>query len=203
MERYDPVRLELWRLGELYGRSRAALARYLEQARLTREADARYLRAETLSHVDDMQEAFVWSTRAEGVARDELEYLVEAAPHEFDLPPFPRAVGPARDLRAPDPRKTQALRHAIVVFSLTPRLPESSVTAPLGRRSYRDIAPPRGPAALLDRLDELEETVTRVLESRAVDEPPLRRTYAFFETGHWLFMQHAAGSGRSPGPAPD
>jgi hypothetical protein len=97
----------------------------------------------------------------------------------------------------PDTRKARALGHAIVVFGQTPRLPDLAVTTPVGRRTYRDIRPPAGPAALLDRIAELQTTLTAVLEGRPVPTEPLRRTYAFFETGFWLFSEFVTTTQRA------
>lgn len=192
MEHYDPVRYELWQLGELFGRSRAVLARYADHLRLTRAADERYLREQTLPHVGDMREAFPWSVRAERAMRAELAYLLRAlsAVLPEEPPPPPRGA-----LHLPDARKARALGHAVVVFGQTPRLPDGAVTTPVGRRSYRDIAPPSGPADLFDRIRELQATLDDVLAGRTVRGGALRRTYAFFETGHWLFSDFVAAWG--------
>lgn len=190
MERYDPVRWELWQLGELFGRSRAALARYADHLRLTRAADEAFLRERTIPHVGDMEEAFPWGLRAERAMREEIAYLLRAL--SAVLPDEAPSAPARRALHLPDARKIGALGHAVVVFGQTPRLPDGAVTTPVGRRTYRDIAPPAGPVDLLDRIRELQATLEAVLSNRPVRAGALRRTYAFFDTGHWLFHDFVA-----------
>src|SRR5256885_6390367 len=62
--------------------------------------------------------------------------------------------------------------------ALLPRMPEGAVRFPGGRRSYADIAAPRGPAELAERIDELERELWQTATGRArpSTRPAFRRT---------------------------
>jgi hypothetical protein len=69
-----------------------------------------------------------------------------------------------------------------------PRVPEADVRFPVGRRTYADIAVPRGPAELADRILELERQLWRAATGRAAPplDPAFRRTYGFFDAAERL-----------------
>ena len=82
------------------------------------------------------------------------------------------------------------LRARLVMSSL-PGVPPEATTYP-GPPGYRDIHPPRGPAELKDRLEEIERGLWEV--ATGVPRPHIyhgryRRVYAYFEAGAWLALQ--------------
>jgi hypothetical protein len=87
-----------------------------------------------------------------------------------------------------EPWNLAALAHARLVLAFLPRLPEWDVRFPVGRRSYADIAAPRGPAELADRILELERQLWRAATGRPFPpvDPGFRRTYGFFDTAERL-----------------
>ena len=76
----------------------------------------------------------------------------------------------------------------LLVLAFLPRLPEWDVRFPFGRRTYADIAAPRGPAELADRIFEIERQLWRAATGRAVPplDPGFRRTYGFFDAAERL-----------------
>jgi len=169
---------------------------------------ADYLADTTLPHIEGVEAGFQGSLRSEHAALPELRYLLSQA--------GALRVGPARDdaerraaaaeaavdasaqaifrgasrlpLQRAEPWNLVALAHARLVLALLPRVPEEDVRFPLGRRTYADIAVPRGPAELADRIVELERQVWRAATGQgpAPFEPAFRRTYGFFDTAERL-----------------
>jgi hypothetical protein len=173
---------------------------------------ADYLADRTLPHVESVQAGFVGWLRSETAGIDELRYLLLRVGSL-------RVEGPASDaerlaadaeaaaerllasrtglgaaaIRAAEPWNLAALAHARVVLAMLPRLADDEVRYPSGRRTYADIAAPRGPAELSDRLEELERSLWRTAAGRRPDprDPAFRRSYGFFDTadrlGHRAF----------------
>ena len=71
-------------------------------------------------------------------------------------------------LERAEPWNLAALAHARLVLAFLPRLPEWDVRFPVGRRTYADIAAPRGPAELADRILEIERQLWRAATGRTV-----------------------------------
>ncbi len=134
----------------------------------------------------------------------ELRYLVDRiAEARTDPPADPAEAEAARSetererqrvvelgprLTPIDGRSLAALDHARIVFAFLPSVPESEVRFPGRRPSYADIPSPRGPAELVDRIEELERELWRMATGvpvRPVD-PAVRRTYAFFDAAERL-----------------
>ena len=74
------------------------------------------------------------------------------------------------------------------MFAFLPRLPSSEVRFPSGRPTYADIPTPRGPAELVQRIEELERELWRIASGRPVRpvDPAVRRTYGFFDAAERL-----------------
>ena len=66
-----------------------------------------------------------------------------------------------------------------------PTIPDDDVRYPAGRRTYADIAAPRGPAELSDRIEELERSLWRTAAGRRPDprDPAFRRVVRLFRRG--------------------
>ncbi len=81
-------------------------------------------------------------------------------------------------------------QHALIALGVLPRLPITAITFPHRsfNGSYRDITPPSTPGAVLDRIEELEKTVWRMMSEplNALPGASVRRTYGFFEATTWL-----------------
>jgi len=168
---------------------------------------ADYLADRTLPHVERVQAGFVGWLRSESAGIDELRYLLlRAASLRVDAPrdeperraadaeaAAERALAGARPtarpaLRVPEPWSLAALAHARVVLAMLPRLADDEVRYPAGRRTYADIAAPRGPAELADRLEELERSVWHTATGRRPNpgDPAFRRSYGFFDAADRL-----------------
>ena len=101
--------------------------------------------------------------------RSEAE--VEAREAEAQAEAYALAVLGRPRLEQAEPWNLAALAHARLVLAFLPRLPEWDVRFPVGRRTYADIAAPRGPAELADRIVEIERQLWRAATGRPV--PPL------------------------------
>jgi hypothetical protein len=152
---------------------------------------------ETLPHVEDIEQGFrVW-LRAGAVDLAELRSLVARA---GVLAPESRSAAEERAalvetmneiaaatgspiLPAPA-RALAALQHARLVFALLPHTPAEDVHYPTGRRTYADITPPRRPAELAERIEELERSLWSVATRHTprLSDSSYRRTYGFFDT---------------------
>src|SRR6185312_17530336 len=111
-------------------------------------------------------------TEAEVEARD-----AEAQAESDALALLGRAPKPR--LERAEPWNLAALAHARLVLAFLPRLPGWDVRFPVGRRTYADIAAPRGPAELSDRIEELERSLWQTAAGRRPDpsDPAFRRSY--------------------------
>jgi hypothetical protein len=196
-------------------RTRELLAAAVDDGELP-AGGADYLADRTLPHVEGVQVGFLGWLRADTAGIAELRFLLsrvastrvepaldeperraaaaeEAMERTFAL----RAGRPARSLQTPEPWTLAALAHARVVLAFLPRIPDEEVRYPSGRRTYVDIAAPRGPAELAGRLDELERQLWRTAAGRTPDpgNPEFRRAYGFFDAADRL------GMGAFGGPA--
>lgn len=118
------------------------------------------------------------------------------------------------------PPQVERVRHQLLAFGMAvvalgqlPRLPAKQITFPhsYGRPpTYSDIPVPSTPGEMLWRIEELEQTVWRIMSDDLHElvqrrYGPLRRTYGFFEASAWLSRKDAERFGIKPrrplGPA--
>lgn len=207
---------EFDRLTELFLRTRAVLERAIRLGELPEEATS-FLADQVLPHVEAVEAGFRSRLRASEADLAELRALIRGAaimpPEGQDRASRRAALGevaveawlgrrPAALARAPA-SELAAIDHARLVFALMPRLPASEIHWPLhsawppGRRSYADIDPPRRPAELAERIEELERELWWTAAGRPSPPvaPAARRTFGFFDTAAWL------GSGLFGNPA--
>lgn len=155
------------------------------------------LATQTLPHVEDMETGFrVW-LRANGADLAELRAIVAragvvdpatATPAEQRaalIEAMQALAGPARgpQIQPPPARSLAALELARLVFALLPTTPAHDVHYPMGRRTYADIAAPRRPSELVERIEELESSLWRVATGSVprLSDGRYRRTYGFFD----------------------
>jgi hypothetical protein len=188
---------EFDRLALLFRRTRELLDAASTTGELP-DGGTEVLANETLPHVEDIEQGFrVWlRTGATGLS--ELRTLVARAgvrAHEAHTVAEHRAAlietmhemaaTAARPEIVPASRRAlAALEHARLVFAMLPSTPADQVHYPAGLRTYADIFPPRGPAELAERIEELERNLWAVATRRAarVTDNGYRRTYGFFDT---------------------
>ena len=189
---------EFDRLAVLFRRTRELLDMVTATGDLP-DGATEMLAHETLPHVEDIEQGFRVSLRASTAGLDELRALVARAGmsangpssaaeqraalietmHELAL------LGMAAPEILPAPvRCLAALQHARLVFALLPQTESADVHYPIGRRTYADIAAPRGAAQLAERIEELERSLWAVATHRAPrpTDGSYRRTYGFFDT---------------------
>lgn len=154
------------------------------------------LAAETLPHVEDIEEGFRIRLRASAAELSELRELVRQAglgSSEARDPAEERAalIEAMRDRSRSEPeilpapaRRLAAIENARLVFALLPATPTHEVHYPAGLRSYADISAPRTPAELCERIEEIERSLWAIATGRPprLTDPPYRRTYGFFDT---------------------
>lgn len=194
---------EFDRLLALVRRTREVLDVLIGQGELP-AGGADYLAGATLPHLEHVEAGFRGWLRASEADLAELQYLVlQAAELRIAPPRSPaerRAAAAEAALESAISRRPQAplrradawtllgLAHTRLVLAFMPRLPEDEVRYPAGRRTYADIAVPRGPAELMDRIEELERELWRVASGRRPRplDPGFRRTYGFFDAADRL-----------------
>jgi hypothetical protein len=177
------------------------------------DGGADYLAAATLPHIEDVQDGFRTWLRADMAGPAELRYLIGQVaamrpPGDAgSLSPAEREAARAEtaaEARIDRPRLREAegwhlaaLAHARLVLAFMPRLPDDAVRFPGGRRTYADIAAPRGPAELAGRIEELERELWRTATGRAgrLRDPAFRRTYGFFDAAERLGARGPGGIG--------
>ncbi len=183
-------------LGEVVHETREALGRYLFLRQSPLEARPGAL-TDTLNHLGEVREGFQLSLRVGAVKRSsELHDLVRRflvdwrwlEEEGFSFLP-PDEVQRVRT-------QLLAFAHAYTALAFLPRLPAPHITYP-GRPTYADIPIPRTPGETLERIDELEEVLTRatVRPRSALHPEPLRRTYAYFEASAWLITDYRKRTG--------
>jgi len=168
------------------------------------EGGADYLARATLPHVEAIEAGVRGWLRSDMAGLDELRYLVRRAAESRVGPPANAAEVAAAEAEAALDRARRAqignrlaradafsllaLAHARLVFAFLPRLPETEVRFPAGRPTYADIPSPRGPAELVERIEELERELWRIASGRPVRrvDPAVRRTYGFFDAAERL-----------------
>jgi hypothetical protein len=187
---------EFDRLALLYRRTRELLDEAVSTGDVPSDA-TEVLATETLPHVEDMEAGFQISLRAAGARLDELRMLVARSgmvpPASLD-PAEERAalieaiqrlsgVGGRPELVPVARRRMAALELARLTFAMLPKTPSSDVHYPTGLRTYADIAAPRTPAELADRIEELERSLWHIAAGRPprLSDGSYRRTYGFFD----------------------
>lgn len=184
------------RLALLYRRTRSLLDEVSATGDVPRGTTA-VLATETLPHVEDMEAGFQIWLRATEARVDELRVLVSrsgmVATGSMDKAEQRAALieaiqklsgaGGERDLVPPSRRRLVAIDLARLTFAMLPSTPSSDVHYPHGLRTYADIAPPRTPAELSDRIEELERSLWRIATGNAprLSDGSYRRTYGFFD----------------------
>ena len=188
---------EFDRLALLFRRTRELLDLTASTGALP-EGGSDVLADETLPHVEDIEQGFrVW-LRAGAADLDELRAFVARAGIGAAASPTiaerrAALVEAMHDLAAatsgteivPAPaRALAALENARLVFALLPRTLPEDVHYSHGRPTYADIFPPRGPAELAERIEELERTLWLLATRRTarLSDSRYRRTYGFFDT---------------------
>ena len=165
---------------------------------------ADFLARSTLPHVEAIEAGVRGWLRSEMAGLQELRYLVlRVAEARVGPPGTPAEMAAARAeaelerarltehgtrLTRADAFSLLALAHARLVFAFLPRLPDAEVRFPAGRPTYADISTPRGPAELVERIEELERELWRIASGRPVRpvDPAVRRTYGFFDAAERL-----------------
>ncbi len=151
---------------------------------------ADYLAEATLPHIDGVRDGFHGWLRADAAGPAELRYVIAQSgwmrAEDRDGP-----VDPTGPIRRGDPWHLAALAHARLVLAFLPRLPDDAVRFPGPRRTYADIAAPRGPAELAARIDEMERELWRTATGHPdpPSAPAFRRTYGFFDASERLGLQ--------------
>lgn len=188
---------EFDRLALLFRRTRELLDLTASTGALP-EGGSDVLADETLPHVEDIEQGFrVW-LRAGSADLDELRAFVaragigatasatiaERRAALVEAMNELAATGSGPEIVPAPTRALAALEHARLVFALLPRTLPADVHFAQGRPSYADITPPRGPAELAERIEELERTLW-LLATRGtarLSDSRYRRTYGFFDT---------------------
>ena len=196
---------QLDRLLQLVRRTRELLDAVADEGELP-EGGAAFLEATTLPHLEGVHTGFHGSLRSDAADAAELRYLLlQVAQLRVGSPEGPaerlaadsEATAERRlldtrprtpEIRGIEPWHLAAYAHARVVLAVIPQVPEDRVRYPAGRRSYADIASPRGPAELASRIEELERELWRAVTGRpsTVHHPAFRRTYGFFDAADQL-----------------
>ena len=197
---------EFDRLAELVRRTRQLLDVVVGEGALP-VGGADFLAEWTLPYLEGVQTGFYGWLRADTAGLDELRYLLLQVGVNRVEPPRDQAerraavaeelteartraskAAPSPRLRGVDPWDLATLAHARLVLAFLPRVPQEQVRYPAGRRTYADIAVPRGPAELAGRIVELEQQLWRMATGRraAPLDPAFRRTYGFFDAAERL-----------------
>jgi hypothetical protein len=195
---------QLDRLLQLVRRTRELLDAVADAGELP-EGGAAFIEAATLPHLEGVHTGFQGSLRSDAADAAELRYLLlQVAQLRVGSPDGPaerlaaeseaaaerRLIGPRQgsEIRGIEPWHLVAYAHARVVLGVIPQVPHDRVRYPAGRRTYADIATPRGPAELAERIAELERELWRAVTGRPspVHHPAFRRTYGFFDAADQL-----------------
>jgi hypothetical protein len=148
---------------------------------------ADFLAERTLPHLDDVQAGFQGWLRSDAAGLAELRHLLLQV-GAMRVEETGDIVEQRASLRGVDARDLVALAHARLVLAFLPRIPDELVRFPAGRRTYADIAVPRGPAELAERIAELERQLWRAAIGQPAPalDPAFRRTYGFFDAAEIL-----------------
>ena len=164
-----------------------------------------------------VREGFVLSVRStqapsrQGASKAELRFLLERVLHDWGAlsDELGLQMGAAEAGAAGQPgeeQRLERLRHQLLAFGMAatalgslPRTPSEEVTFPYSYGkppTYCDIPAPATPAAMLQRIEELETMLWKLMASDLQElvnhaYGPLRRTYGFFEVSARLANQEA------------
>ena len=184
------------RLALLYRRTRELLDEVSVTGGVPSDGSA-MLATETLPHVEDMEAGFQIWLRTPHAQLEELRLLLARSgmvmPASLDAAEERAALieaiqrlsgaGGERELVPPAVRRLAAINLARLTFALLPMTPSEHVHYPAGLRTYSDISPPRTPAELVDRIEELERSLWHIAAGRPprLTDASYRRTYGFFD----------------------
>lgn len=167
--------------------------------------------------MSQVREGFVLSVRStqgpstQGPSKAELRFLLERVLHDWGAlsDELGLQMGAAEGAPAGQPgeeQRLERLRHQLLAFGMAatalgslPRTPSEEVTFPYSYGkppTYCDIPAPATPAAMLQRIEELETMLWKLMASDLQElvnhaYGPLRRTYGFFEVSARLANQEA------------
>jgi hypothetical protein len=189
------------RMGLLFRQTRSLLDAALTTGDLP-DGAADVIAQQTLPHIEDVEAGFRWWLRASEAALSELRPLVLqgglGVPEARDTAEERAALieamqarsgaGGKRELAPAPTHRLAALAQARLVFALLPATAPADVRFPASYRSYADIFPPRTPAELSGRIEELERELWRLAAGRrpTVTDAAYRRVYGYFDTGERL-----------------
>jgi hypothetical protein len=166
-------------------------------------------------YVHRVREGFMLSVRTSpSTPVSELRFLLDRVmtdwsqlSHELGLDAgMDNSANPALPLEEALPQRVELVRHqllafgmAVVALSQLPRLPAKQITFPHSYNqppTYSDIPVPSTPGEMLWRIEELEQTVWRIMSDDLRElvqrrYGSLRRTYGFFEASAWLSRKDA------------
>lgn len=162
-------------------------------------------------YLHKVREGFVLSVRtAQTNQGSEIRFLLDRVLADWDQ--FSRELGldvAANESVNDDPagqQRVERVRDELLAFGMAaialgalPRLPAKQVTFPHSYSNpptYSDIPVPNSPGEMLVRIEELEQTVWRLMSTDMQElvqrrYGPLRRTYGFFEASAWLSRKEA------------
>lgn len=171
-------------------------------------------------YLHKVREGFVLSVRAGQVGHQtELRYLLDRVisdwsqlSRELGLASNDDATSNLHEAESASDKsdKVEKVRHQLLAFGMAvvalgqlPRLPSKQITFPhsYGKPpTYSDIPVPSTPGEMLWRIEELEQTVWRLMSDDLYDlvqrrYGSLRRTYGFFEASAWLSHKESARFG--------
>jgi len=195
---YEPTGFAAFdRLAGIFRATRALLDAALRDPSLP-AGGAALISDAALPHVEQVALGFRATLRAHDGDMNELRALVRAvglaAPPASSRAEVKAALMEALHARAgtggyrtllPAPSEPlTAVGHARVVWALMPQTPTDEVHFPVGPRTYGDIAVPRTPGELAERIEELERELWSVATGHGPRDRTgaYRRTYGFFDT---------------------
>lgn len=158
-----------------------------------------------------VREGFVLSARtAHAADKDELRYLISRVLHDWHSlsQELGLEAGGQEEQATNEAGETrlEQLRHQLLAFGMAatalgslPRTPAEEITFPysFGKPpTYCDIPAPSTPAAMLQRIEELETMLWKLMATDLQElvnhaYGPLRRTYGFFEVSARLAVREA------------
>jgi len=155
-------------------------------------------------YLAEAREGFMLTVRTEQTTQwKETDFLLDRVILDWD--DFSHELGLESDVDN-EFVETQRVNRQLLAYNLTmntlhhmPNLPAERVTFPHNYQeqpTYSDIAPPNSPAAILIRIEELEQMLWQFMASDLEGlmnqyYAPLRRTYGFFEVCSYMISQEA------------
>jgi hypothetical protein len=162
-------------------------------------------------YLHKVREGFVFSVRTAQTSHgSEIRFLLDRVLADWDQ--FSRELGlegSANEGFGDEPggqQRVERVRDELLAFGMAaialgalPRLPAKQVTFPHSYSNpptYSDIPVPNSPGEMLVRIEELEQTIWRLMSTDMQElvqrrYGPLRRTYGFFEASAWLSRKEA------------